>query len=91
MFSVKACSPEIHSRLDAIVMEIIMRNLARPFFPVALDPDIKRDGALLAPLFAFLGELAVVAAICCALFLAVFGAFSALGFGIHVLSLVGLG
>ena len=68
-----------------------MRTLPKSFFPVALNPDIKRDVALLAPLLAFLGELAVTAAICYALFLAVFGAFSALGFGIHVLSVVALG
>jgi hypothetical protein len=36
------------------------------------------------------GEFAVAAAICYLLLLVVFSAFSALGLGIHVLSLVGL-
>ena len=66
-----------------------MRTFTEPHFPVAPNPESKSDVALRAAFLAFLGELAVTAAICYVLFLAVFGAFSALGIGIHVLSLVG--
>lgn len=66
-----------------------MGTLTEPFIPVAPNLESKRDVGLVAPLLALLGELAVAAAICYLLLLVVFSAFSALGLGIHVLSLIG--
>ena len=67
-----------------------MSNLTEPFFPIATNPESNTEVSVLTAFFAFLGELAASAAICSVHFLAVFSAFSVLGFGIHVLSLAGV-